>query len=135
MTPPGQKYKLRFFFDYGAGGCLWADNDLARQDFGFGPIDKTIADKTGKLSAEILIQIDDLDNRHSGYYNKDYPPDPSLWRQNECDDFNQRVDTLRSRLRQQLNDDFEIVDLQKRYSEDKELEEYLRNPKNFKRQK
>jgi len=135
MTISGQKYRLRFFFDYGAGGCLWADNDLAKQDFGMGTIDKTIADKTGKISSDTLKYIEELDERHSDYYNKDYPPDPSLWRQSDCEDFNQKIDTLLYSLREQLQSDFEIIDKQERYSEDKDLEEYLRDTRNFKRRK
>lgn len=135
MTTGRQKYRIRFFFDYGAGGCLWADNELAKQDFGIGPIDKAIADKTGKLSDEILKLIEELDDRHADYYNKDYPPDPSLWRQSECDDFNQQVDTLLNSLKRQLSPDFEIIDKQTRYSEDEDLEEYLKDTKGFRRQK
>ena len=130
-----QKYKLRFFFDYGAGGCLWADNDLARRDFGFGPIDKTIAEKTGQITTETLKQIEKLDDLHSNYLNKDYPVDPSLWRKNECDDFNQQIDILVNSLKQQLSSDFEIIDKQTRYSEDKDLAEYLRDRKSFRRPK
>ncbi len=133
MVTSGQRYKLRFFFDYGAGGCLWADNELAKQDFGFGPIDKTIAQKTGKIVAETLSQIEILDRRHADYLNKDYQLDPSLWRQNECDDFNQSVDKLISLLKMQLKDEFEIIDKQDRYSEDPELDKYLKDTKNFKR--
>lgn len=133
MTTDRQKYKLRFFFDYGAGGCLWADNDLARQDFGSGPIDEIIAEKTGKLSADTLKLIEELDDRHADYCNKDYPPGPSLWRQSECDDFNHQVDTLLNSLKQQLLADFEIIDKQTRYSEDKDLQEYLKDTKGFKR--
>lgn len=135
MTTGGQKYVLRFFFDYGAGGCLWGDNELARLDFGIGPIDEIIADKTGKLSAEILNLIKELDDRHANYYNKDYPPDPSLWQQGECDDFNKQIDTVLNSLRQQLSPGFEIIDKQTRYSEDKDLEEYLKDTKNFRRPK
>lgn len=135
MTTGRQKYRIRFLFDYGAGGCLWADNELAKQDFGIGPIDKAIADKTGKLSDEILKLIEELDDRHADYYNKDYPPDPSLWRQSECDGFNQQVDTLLNSLKRQLSPDFEIIDKQTRYSEDEDLEEYLKDTKGFRRQK
>ena len=133
MTSVGQKYRVRFFFDYGAGGCLWADNGLARQEFGFGPIDESIAD-SGKISADTLELIEEIDVRHSDYYNKDYPPDPSLWRQSECEEFNRKVDTLLNSLRQQLTTDFEIIDKQIRYSEDVDLTEYLKDKKNFRRQ-
>ena len=135
MATVEQKYRLRFFFDYGAGGCLWADNDLARQDFGVGPIDKVITERTGQISTETLKKIEELDDRHANYYNKDYPPDPSLWRQNECDNFNQQIDLLLNSLKQQLSSNFEIVDKQTRYSEDKDLEEYLKDTKNFRRPK
>ncbi len=135
MTTGEQKYILLFFFDYGAGGCLWADNELAIQDFGIGPIDKTIAEKTGKLSGETLKLIEELDDRHADYYNKDYPPDPSLWIQSECDEFNHQVNTLLNSLKRQLSSDFEIIDKQTRYSEDKDLEAYLKDTKNFRRLK
>jgi hypothetical protein len=135
MTNCGQNYKLRFFFDYGAGGCLWADNDLTRQEFGFGPIDETIAERTSKISADTLKQIAELDDVHADYYNKEYPPNPSLWRQSKCDDFNTLVNKLLISLRQQLSPDFEIIDKQTRYSEDEDLDKYLKDTKNFKRQK
>ena len=128
-----KKYKLRFFFDYGAGGCLWSDNDLAYQDFGFGPIDKTIAEKTGKISEFTLMQIKELDELHSNYLNKDYPPDPSLWRQIDCDSFNEGADKLLQSLRHQLKPNFYIENRQIRYSEDEDLDRYLKDPKQFKR--
>jgi hypothetical protein len=129
------KYKVRFFFDYGAGGCLWADNELATKHFGFGPLDETIAEKTGKISANILKKIAELDTLHATYYNQNYPPDPSLWRQSDCDKFNDLVDSLLSSLMQELLPDFEIVDKQIRYSEDDDLDEYLKDIKNFRRSK
>ena len=132
MTSVGQKYRVRFYFDYGAGGCLWADNDLTRQDFGLGPIDEAITSK-GKIFASTLLLIEELDVRHSDYYNKDYPLDPSLWRQSDCDEFNKKVNTLLNSLRQQLSTEFEIIDKQIRYSEDEDLEEYLKDKRNFKR--
>ncbi len=128
-----QKYQLRFFFDYGAGGCLWAGDNLTMEAFGLGPIDEEIANKTGKLSAELLREIEKLDERHADYLNKDYPPDPSLWRQSDCNDFNEKVDSLLSNLTQQLSTDFEIEDRQIRYSEDEDLERYLLDPKQLKR--
>lgn len=128
-----QKYKVRFFFDYGAGGCLWADNELTFTEFGVGPIDEDIATKTQKLSFETLELIRFLDKKHSKYLNEDYPPHPSLWRQSECDNFNKSISTLLDRLRKEIGNDFEIIDKQPRYSEDADLEAYLKDPKQFKR--
>lgn len=133
MTNTSKKYKLRFFFDYGAGGCLWAGNDVTRDDFGSGPVDETIAKHTGKISTETLKEIEELDKLHEDFYNKDYPLDPSLWRQSKCDEFNHRVDKLINDLKQQLSPDFDIEDEQTRYSEDEDLDEYLKYPRNFKR--
>lgn len=33
-------YKLRYFFDFGSGICLWAANDAARDHFGY-PVDSS----------------------------------------------------------------------------------------------
>ena len=128
-----QKYKVRFFFEYGAGGCLWADNELTFTEFGVGPIDKDIATKTQTLSPETLGLIRTLDEEHSKYLNEDYPLYPSLWRQSECDNFNQSISTLLERLRNEMGDDFEIIDKQPRYSEDPDLDAYLKNFSQFRR--
>ena len=97
-----------------------------------GPIDEAITSK-GKIFASTLLLIEELDVRHSDYYNKNYPLDPSLWRQSDCDEFNKKVNTLLNSLRQQLSTEFEIIDKQIRYSEDEDLEEYLKDKRNFKR--
>ena len=120
--PSEKKYRVRFFFDYGAGGCLWADNDRTRQDFGIGPLDRAIAERTNRIPTETLKLIEELDERHADYYNKDYPPDPSLWSQSECDRFNEQVDILLTALQSQLALEYEIIDLQPRYAEEKTKE-------------
>jgi len=126
------KYQLRFFFDYGAGGCLWATDELTRITFGLGPIDYCIAQKTNQISVDLLTKIDDPDRRHSTYLNKGYPLDPSPWSQHECDEFNKAIDELIFDLESQLHD-FEIIDQQERYIEDTDLRRYLQDPTNFKR--
>jgi hypothetical protein len=129
------KYILRFFFEYGAGGCLWSHNEAAYNDFGYGPIDQRILDETGKLSPPTLQLIEALDNRSADYLNKDYPPDPSLWRQADCDVFNAQVDGLIENLVLELGEEFQIKDEQTRYVEDPDLDEYLKEPQKFKRKK
>jgi hypothetical protein len=129
------KYKVRFFFDYGCGGCLWPNSDKTYQDFDFGPIDDVIAEKTGKLSIESLEMIKAMDIIYSKYYNQHTPTDPSLWRQKDCDSFNKKVDELFARLTEELKEDFEIIDIQTRHIEDPELNEYLKDPINYNRKK
>jgi hypothetical protein len=126
-----KSYKLRFFFEYGAGGCLWSANKMTYDDFGLGPIDTKISNKTGLISQETLDEIYELDLIHSSYLNPDYPLYPLLWRERDCETFYSRVDKLIERLKSNLINSFEIDDRQERYQEDPDLERYLQDPKHF----
>lgn len=44
-----KKYKFTFSFDFGAGGCLWLDNDAAWDNFG-NPADATLYDLNGNIT-------------------------------------------------------------------------------------
>ncbi len=132
-----EKYVLRFFFDYGAGGCLWAGDDFTRNQLGYGPVDASIFNFEGEVSKASLLPlsvttraiIEKLDFQHSGYLNPKYPPDPSLWSQSLCDYFNEEVDKLILLFKKELGSDYKILDQQNRYAEDATLAEYLRaNP-------
>jgi len=46
-----EKYKLRFFFEWG-GGCLWSGSHVTTSDLGYGPLDTT--DTRLPLSAETM---------------------------------------------------------------------------------
>ncbi len=133
--------RLRFFFDWGAGGCLWAGDEHTREVLGYGPVDADHFDVNGKLSRssplylppEIKKLVADLDNENYTYLNVDYQPDPSLWRQDQCERFNAKVDMLLKILSTELGSNYDIVDKQTRYSEDPDLDIYLKDPKSFKR--
>lgn len=124
---------LRFFFEYGAGGCLWSGNAETTNELGYGPVDAACYSMDGEVFVEPSLPLSDaaiklrdkLDFEHSGYLNPKYPPDPSLWSQTLCERFNNDVDALIKLIRVELGDDYEILDKQKRYSEDPELEVYL----------
>lgn len=124
---------LRFFFDYGAGGCLWAGDSETRARLGVGPVDAAFFGPDGQMSSkprlplsEIAQQLrDGLDFEHCGYLNPLYPLDLSLWTQGLCDRFNTNVDKLLVRLRHELGADYTILDEQYRYAEDPRLDEYL----------
>jgi hypothetical protein len=127
---------LRFFFEYGAGGCLWAGDDATRDTLGYGPVDAEFRSLDGHvraarlpLSIEARNLQEQLDFEHSGYLNPLSPPDPSLWSQSLCDRFNARVDQLLALLRRELGERYIIVDQQERYVEDSGLDAYLlKNP-------
>lgn len=128
-----KRYQLKFFFDYGAGGCLWGGNESTFEAFGVGPIDIVIAAKTGKIPQELLDEINRIDNWHATYLNSEYPSDPSLWRQDECERFNAAVDLLFENIVLALGEEFEVEDQQERYKEDPDLERYLSDPRTFRR--
>lgn len=127
------KYKFTFCFDYGAGGCLWANNEATSRDFGVGPLDLVIKEQLQLPSDNAIQEIMDIDMLHSTYLNKDYPPDPSTWTQEQCDAFNKRIENLIILLRQEFPSFIELIDKQERYVQDPDLDRYLNDPKNFKR--
>jgi hypothetical protein len=129
MTNSG-KYTLRFFFEWG-GGCLWAGNAAASSDYGYGPLDTV--DTKLPLSAETVRQCQELSAWYDTSLNQAYPPDPSPWRQSECDRFNEAVRRLLATVRAELGDQFEIIDQQPEAVEDPDLDAYLADPKGFRR--
>ncbi len=110
---------LRFFFDYGAG-CLWAGDAKTRDLLDVGPVDRKLP-----LSEPVREQTDRILFAHACYLNPLYPPDPSLWSQSLCDRFNADVDSLILKLRQEVGEDYDILDQQERYAEDVRLTAYL----------
>jgi hypothetical protein len=129
MTNSG-KYALRFFFEWG-GGCLWAANDDANTDFGYGPLDT--ADTKLPLSAETVRRCEELSAWHDTSLNQAYPPDPGPWRQPECDRFNEAARHLLATIRAELGDRFEVINQQPEAVEDPDLDVYLADPTGFRR--
>jgi hypothetical protein len=119
-------YEFRYFFEYGAGP-LWACNDAAQRDFGISyilPELLPLSEETQRRTTELALWFDQS-------LNNDYPPDPSLWRQDECDRFNDASDKLLANIRAELGGDFLVIDEQSHLSEDPRLDGYLDNPKAF----
>lgn len=123
-----QKYKIRFFFDYGSGTCFWSGNDRARARF-----DYAIEPEELPVSLETIKKAKDLLEWYDQSLNWDYPPDPGLWRQEECDRFNKATKQLFEIVKTQLAEDFELGNEQIDLIEDPDLDEYLKNPQEFKR--
>jgi hypothetical protein len=131
--PAMTKGSLRFYFDFGSGGCLWAGDEATRSKFGVGPLDATVYDLQGNvvepprisLPSKVHSLISRLDQEYAGYLNPLYQLDPSLWTQAKCDRFNDDVDQLMVLLQVELETEFVIVDQQKRHAEDPALGEFL----------
>src|SRR5271163_5028489 len=123
------RFRLKFFCEWGGGPCLWADNDNARARFDVGGVDY------GQLG--LSLDTVELANRlcdwHDQSLNRDYPPDPGPWRQDECDRFNAAARDLLERIRRELGEEFEVIDHQWELGEDPDLDAYLKNPKGFRR--
>ncbi len=122
------KYRIRFFFDHGSGTCLWSGNDLTRKKFNYAILPEKLP-----LSMETTKRANDLVDWYDQPMNLNYPPHPSLWRQEECDRFNKAVEELICLLKTELGDEFELVNEDRKMVEDPDLDEYLKDPKGFKR--
>ena len=99
------KYSLRFFFDPGAGVCLWAGNDAAKERFEYA-VDLSqlpLPENSRRRALHVCYWYDTcIDwNRPSGQ---------SPWDAAERNRFNVEAQKLLSMLREQLGPNFEIVD-------------------------
>lgn len=110
-------YRLRFFFDYGSGGCLWSDNDAAYQKFDVGTLDAEIYDQNGNLSQEAKIKLPELtikkvlelDKLYCESLNWDDPAGDSMWDKSQWDNFHLRTRELHKEISTILGDDFEVI--------------------------
>ncbi|MBB4169871.1 hypothetical protein [Rhizobium sp. BK538] len=116
------KGSLRFFFDYGARGCLWADR-LMPPFMTFKGTLQCLPEIS--LFRKVHSFISRLDQEHASYLNPFYPPGPSLWTQAKCERFNDNVDQLLVSLRGELGAEFVMADEQKRHTEVPTLGEFL----------
>ncbi len=98
-------YKLRYFFDFGSGICLWAANDAAKDHFGY-PVDSSKLSITSTLIHRIGFVLAWYDT----FLDWDNPPSETLWRANERKPFNLAAQELLYLLREELGVEFEIMD-------------------------
>ncbi|MDP9315662.1 MAG: hypothetical protein M3R24_33175 [Chloroflexota bacterium] len=98
-------YRLRFFFDYGAGVCFWAADEATRQQFNY-PVETDQLPLSSGLQATVEQLIMDYDQS----LNWNDPGGPSLWTQDEWQRFDKRVEQMLEAVRAELAEQFEIVD-------------------------
>jgi hypothetical protein len=110
-------YRLRFFFDYGSGGCLWSDNEASYQKFDVGPLDAEIYDLNGKISQAAKIKLPELtkqkvlklDKLYCESLNWEDPAGDSMWDKLQWDNFHLQTRELHKEISIILGDDFEII--------------------------
>jgi hypothetical protein len=99
-------YKLRYFFDFGSGVCLWSANDAAQDRFKNYPIDeyKLPVSKTLQKRIQFILAW------HDTFLDWDDVPQPSQWCDRESKAFSLAAQEVLTLLRQELGHEFEIVD-------------------------
>ena len=100
-----EKFELRYFFDPGSGICLWSENDVAIERFGYAvELDGLGLNSALKLRAEELIA------RFNTSIDWTYPPNASPWSAMERERFKMDSARLLRSLQECLGPDFEIRD-------------------------
>lgn len=119
------KYRVRFFLDW-YSPYLWAANEPARRDFGYG-----VDPDRYPLSEQAIRRGHELCEWYMTALNQDYPPAPGPWRQDECDRFNAAARDFLETIRRELGPDFEVTNEQEELREDPELDAYLADRDGF----
>lgn len=100
-----ETFKFRYLFDPGSGVCLWSENDLARERFGYAvDLDNLeLAPSLKTLAEELIVRFDtSLD--------WNYPPAPSPWSDVARIQFEADAARLLQSLQEFLGTSFEIRD-------------------------
>ena len=126
MSEP--RYQLRYFFDPGSGCCLWAGDDATRGRFGYA-VDHTTLPLITATQARIDATLAWFDTA----LNREYPPDPGPWRQDECERFNATATALYATIAAELRPAFRLLDEHQPLREDPDLDAYLADPAAFRR--
>ena len=118
-----KKYKFRFFFDYDSGGCLWAGNVETANKFE-NPADATIYDLKGNilynpsaflpLSQETFLLIEELNLLYKEIIKAEFTQEVSSSIKKQSIEFNNKVEVLFNSIKNELTDDFEIINEQKK---------------------
>lgn len=99
-------YRLSYFFDYFAGGCLWPADDASWERFGAGPVD---TDSRINLPEHLLRRVKELDARFPESLDWNAPGGLSPWSSDEWDDFKKQVDNLYEDIIVALGPGFKIT--------------------------
>jgi hypothetical protein len=110
-------YQLRFFFDYGCGGCLWSDNEAAYERYGAGTLDAEILDVTGNVYQQARITLPaatkqkvlELDKLYNESLDWGDPAGPSKWNELQWDNFYSQTKALHKEIESILGPQFDVI--------------------------
>ena len=125
----GLRYMVRYFFDHPTSTCLWSANTHTSNTFGY-----AIDPHSLPMSREIVIQVDYMVRWYQQSAGIE-PGDPGLWRQEECDRFNQAAHALLLALRRDLGDSFEVSNEYKDLHAHPDIDVFLADPEEYRRQR
>jgi hypothetical protein len=103
----GARYRIRFFFDYGSGTCLWSGNRGTEERFGYPIVPGQLA-----LSPETTAELERLIGRYDRPLNWENHPEAIPWSEDECRRFNASMLRHRTLIGQERGEDYEIVNEQ-----------------------
>ncbi|WP_206664056.1 hypothetical protein [Thermomonospora catenispora] len=110
----------RFFFDAGSGGILWGATPEDSEEWGY-PIDLSLL----PISQSLRAELEHLVAWYDTSLNRDYPPDPGPWGEEERARFDEAVRRALERLRAELGPSWEIRDEFEGPHEDPDLDRRL----------
>lgn len=98
-------YRFRFFFDAGAGTCLWSGNDATRSRFGY-----AVNARELEIPAELARRVAALTVDYDASINWDYPPAAGPWNAERRAVFENEAGQTIALLRDALGSDYELID-------------------------
>ncbi len=114
-------YRIRFFFEYGSGACLWSANKPAIDKYGVGALDADNFDLKGNiirpapiaLPQYIKQKIYELDILYMASLDAQNPGGDSIWSWAQWDYFFMQAKSLHEEISLLLGSDFEVLYQQK----------------------
>ena len=97
------QYQIRYFFEWGLDTCLWADNDMTREKYGY-PI--LLSDLP--LSPAFVSELERLCSEFQNGLNWDDPAAPSPWSNSRRADFLRRAEAAYDQLVRELGSEFQV---------------------------
>lgn len=97
------RYVLQLMFEW-QGGCLWCDNEAAREKLGVGPVEDRLP-----LSPETRRRLIELTEWHDRSLNWEYLPDPGPWPPEEYERFDRAAVAMLDVVRAELGDRKSVV--------------------------
>lgn len=104
-------YTIRYYFEYMADTCLWGGDGETREQFGMNIDPQELPLTEGTVQAILAMAT-----RWQQSLNWENPAEPSPWSQAEFDEFFADATDLYARIRAELNDQFELVNVLSNYS-------------------